>query len=440
MIKKLQLLLVIIFMAWVLTACWKQNSVEVSWLPSLFSLFPSDFDQLLFIDVDDDIIDLLGTQYGEDTPVVQEFRWIESIWIRQASARDEGQNLLFVQWSNVDINQLAALGLIPLDWNYVTKSLGNNVQVYGEKDTIDSKDYNWVVWDKVIQEFWILYNEVKWNFSFVSRPTTEGLAWLAIQFSSKLLWTVWVLDLGNKLPSWEAKMLFSDWVVKSSPDDWNARKAWSNIPIHVSLHWVTDLLWVNTTMIKTFLPLLLSQYLGDWASLLTDKSLDTILTALQGAVSLDLVPSLLWMWWRLVLETPDVFNVFDTMYPVLDWAVKTNLFSWAQLESIREANILSRNTSLPVATGSVASIPLLSLEKWVDTTSISLMLIEDIPLIDETTSYPWSTLAIANIDFWMLTQMMGVEAWELLQDNESQSLQFEVITVEQENLIHIMME
>jgi len=78
-----------------LWACSNSSWTTVQWLPDLFSTLPDDFDQLLFIDVDDDVLDLVATQYGEATPIAQEFAWINTIVIWQKGSTESGENLLF---------------------------------------------------------------------------------------------------------------------------------------------------------------------------------------------------------------------------------------------------------------------------------------------------------------------------------------------------------
>ena len=433
-------LLWLLWAAVLLTWCASTPTWNVTWLPDVFWHIPSDFDQLLFIEVDDNIIDLLWTQYGDATPVVDEFEAIESVLIWQSAEGVEGESLLFVEGEWVDIAQLAALGLVALDAEYTTKELTPWLQVHGQTSVVDSNDYTWLWSDRLTTDFAQLYADAWWNFHFLSRPTTQGIAWLALQFSSKLDGTIWSLYLWNKLPHGEAKMLFGDGVVTSSNESWEWRAGNGDVPIHVSLHGISDIFWVDSGMIKTFLPLIAGQFLWDSFSLLSDNDIDTFVESLAGSLSLDIVPSIIGMWGRLVVENTEMYKVFETMHPALDGAIKSQMFSWAVIEEVKEANTMSWNTSVPLGTWAEnLTLPLISIDSTTDTTSISFMLLDDIPLESQTTTYPWSTLAAATVDFELLTSLMWVEAGALLETSDSTSVDLEIIAVDAENTIRVLL-
>ncbi len=441
MLKKITLILWLIWIGFSFSACSNSQSwSSVQWLPELFSVIPNDFDQLLMIDVDENVLELVATQYGETTPIAKEFEWIDTIVIRQKGSAQTWENLLFVQGDEVNINQLAALWIVALDPDYQSFELTENVQVYGEKALVDSKIYNGVKGDELLQEFWKLYTKSGGNFNFLSRPWGEWLQWLAIQFAAQLKWTVGSISIGNKLPTGEASMLFKDGVVPSRSDSWSAR-AWSpESPIHVATHGLTELLWLDKTLVKTFLPILLTQYLGDWAALFTDSHYDSLIQWLNGSVSLDVVPSLIGMWGRLVVEDPQVFSIFDSLYPVLDGAVKTKMFAWTEIESIKQASSLRRNTQVPIDWWENLALPLLSIDQTPETTSLSLLLVDELALNTSTQTYPGDTLAVAEVDFTLLTQLMWVEAGELLQGTTDTKLKLEMKSDSANNRIRILLD
>jgi len=423
----------------ILSWCAPRPSWDISALPDLFAVMPNDFDQILHIQVDDDILALMWTQYPDSAPVIQEFQWIQEIWVRQSSAWSVWESLLFVQGKDVDINQLAALWLVALDPNYQAFTLPDDIQVYGTPALIQSKQYTWVSWDKLMTELTRVSRNNSGNLYFVSRSTVGWLQWLALQFASKLQGTVGVLRLGNRLPNGEARMLFSSGTIKTDSEKWNARTATQNIPIHASTHGLATLFGMDWWLAKTFLPFVLNQYLGDSTSLLSENDYETLITGLDGSLSIDIVPNALGMWWRVIFDESKMFDVFDHSYPVIDGKVKTELFPGTGIDGTKEATRILWNASADTWSGTLVSLPVLSISKWADLTDISYMMINEFPVSSQTISMPWSTLAVATVDFNLLTSMMWIPAGELITTGDKKNIDLEVIGNAQEDIVRILL-
>jgi len=234
-------------------------------------------------------------------------------------------------------------------------------------------------------------------------------------------------------------MLFKNGIVPNRTESWTARAASPESPVHVATYWLTELLWLDKTLVKTFLPLILTQYLGEWAALFTDGNYDALIKGLNWSISVDIVPSLIGMWGRLVIDDPTIFTIFDSLYPVLDGAVKTKMFQWTQIESVQQASLLSWNTQVPLEADETLALPLLSIEQTPDSTAISLLLVDTLSVSNETVTHPWDTLAVAQVDFDLLTQLMWVEAGELLQWWSETKLKLQMKSDAENNRIRILL-
>ncbi len=411
-----------------------------SWLPEIFSVMPSNFDQILYFDIDEDLISLMETQYGANTPVAQEFSRIESLALWQTVSGVEWESLLFVQGKEVDVQQLAALGLVALDQSYETRNITSDIQVYGQKWLLDSKDFTWLTSSDITANFSTLLKNVGWNFWFISTPSNSGLWGLAMQFANKLVGTVWVIDLWNKLPSWEVHMLFKDGVVKKWDSQWTALSNSSETPLSLSTNNLSSLLWLDSAMLQTFLPLLLQPVLWDGASLLSSSDIKTLVQSMAWTMNLALVPNILWMWRRLSVDTSDAFSVFDSMYPVLDGYVKTTLFSWTQVDLVKEESLISWNTAISPWSWESIAFPLIEIEKSPESTTLSFMMVDDLAWpVQQWDTYSAETIAVWQVDFLMLTQMMWIESGDIITEGNS-SIQLEMIAEEEKNMIRVVVE
>ena len=425
------------FLSLTLVWCSWWASTLQSWLPEVFSVVPDDFDQILYFDIDADLLELMETQYGANTPVSQEFARIESVVLWQKLDGAEGESLLFVEGKDVDVQQLAALWLVALDPAYETRALENDIQVYGLVSSLDAIDFDWIQSSDLAKSFWKILKQKEWNFWFISSPSNSGLGWLAIQFANKLIGTVWVLSLWNKLPSGEAHMLFKDGVVKEWTEEWTSLSNSTDTPLSLSTNNISWLLWLDSAMLQTFLPLILQPVLGDGASLLSSADIKKLVQSLAWTLSVSFVPNILWMWRRLAVDTPDAFWVFENMYPVLDGYIKSTLFSWTNIELVKEDSLISWNTDLPTWSWDNISFPLIEIQKDPDITTLSFMMVDDLAWpVTKWTSHPWSTIAVWLVDFLMLTQMMWVEAGEIVQA-WADKLKLEMIADEGENIIRV---
>lgn len=433
--KWLRNCLLILFLWILLSWCWKKSPNVIS-LPPIFDVVPSNFDQLLYLDIDEDLISLLQTQYWENTPIIDEFRKISQIAVWQRGGNDP-QSLLFFDAEELNINQLSALWIVPLDDTYQLYNIQPWIQVYGQKSVVESQtfqgSYSWELFELFADK--IATN--RGNFSFISLPIGEWLAWLALQFGSKLQWTIWTFDLWLALPTWDAYMLFKEWVIKDSNQSWTSRVSNEAIPISVSTNWIVKMLWLDSMVTKSMLPLLLGQLLWDSFSLLSQDDLDTIITALWGSLTLEILPSLLWTWWRLIADNVDVYRVFDSLFPVLDWTIKARAFSWSVIEEEKTASSMKRTNTVSVWSWEVVWVPILEITQGADYSQFSMLFVDEIPLWDQSKSNPWSTVATALIDIELLAWLMGLPVGEIFIDADTDMMSLELSTDASENLLHL---
>ncbi len=434
--SNLFLLCTVVFLFWCSSGDWW----PVSWLPELFSIAPDGYDQLLHITVDEWVLSILTQQYGDGTPVVEEFQKIDELLIRQKDSETAGETLLLVKWDQVDLQQLAVLWLVGWDESYASTSLTENIQVYWQKDQISSIQFDGLTSNDLMRQTWSVISDES-NFVFVSRPTTLQLPWLAWQFSQQLKGTTWAFKIWTEMPSWQATMLFSSWVVPKFGGTWQAR-SWSEwSPVHIATHDLFELLSIPKTLLETFLPVFAQQYVWESLSLLNPDDYSTIFESLWGELSLDLIPSVLGMGWRLTIENEKLYDVLYKMQPALDGYFKAELFSDADVESSVSEREIMWSSDIPLWDGTTNTFPLVWAKKdsTNGVTQVEFMALDDSPswVNNVRKEYPWATFLVADIDFALLSSLLWTEMQMLAWPSEN-TLHVEMTSEPKNDLVRIV--
>ena len=411
-------------MRYVMTIIFGFFSVFLAWcttqplavdLPEVFSVLPDGFDQLLYIDVDDQVLGILEAQYGEQTPVVLEFAKMESLVLRQSSSIDGGSTMLFIYpkpWSEINLNQLNVLWILPTDPSYEVRNMGDII-IYAQTSLYDQLLFDGAQDQLLISS--LQSADFDRNILFVSTPI-DWQTWRVAQFANKLQWTIVSARISTWLPTGKARLLFDDWFVPRLSSSDTREASWSSTsPIHISAHSLSSLFGIQPLLLESFLPLILPQFVWGSLSLLNSDDYRILVDALWGTVSLDLVPSIVGRWGRMSLQTSDVYALLDKIYPALDGFIKSqpSVDDATSIITTKEQSLMSRSTSFAVWDGSdeIVTLPLLRASQTSDTTSIEYLMLTDLPNIDTTntnlkTTYPLSTLAVWTIDFDILSEIL----------------------------------
>lgn len=432
-------------------ACWVVLSgcTNSAWsnidLPDIFASLPDWFDQLMYVQVDDQIIDLVELQYWEQSPIALEFEKIESLVLWQTSAGDAPYTMLAIDpvpQAEIDTNQLAVLWLTA-GAGYEFRSLGD-LQMYAETSFFDNFSFAGVQDHKLLSQ--IQPKDLTRNVVFVSLPIS-GQTWRVAQFANRLQWTIVSADIGTSLPIGLARLIFDDWFVPDLSGQWDwTSTIWSpDSPIHLSAHSLSSLFGIQARLLESFLPILLPQFVWGSLSLLSADDYKILSQALWGVLSLDMVPSPAGRWGRLSIADPKVYWLFEKIYPALDDFITSWPSQDATIASTKQQSRMTWMTSFD-AGGENVTLPLLDISRDTDATTIEYLMLSDLDLaIDNTNknSYPPETLAVWSVDFATLSSIVPAlwviwwSAQSAVDISQRPQLQLEIISDPQSNQIRI---
>lgn len=428
--KKLTLSFWYLFCVFFLVACNKPTWWPITWLPEIFSLVPSSYDQLLYVQPDEDLRWLLTKQYWNDTPIVLEFEHIEWLLLRQSEASQV--SLLFVDTTAdhiLDINALAPLWLVSQQPWYILKQV-SDVYVYGQEKIIDTLSYDGLRSDTVTTQIKELPDDT--NVIFVSLPPSSLLWGILSDFLDKLQGTVAGMKFSETLPTWEARLVFDPWFV---PENTISRDAVTHVdaPISISTHALLDVLGTNTKLLAWFLPFALKPYLWEGVSLMNSEDFDIIVWSIWAILWIDMIPNPAWFGLRISFSDPTIYDIFDKIYPALDDHLTDTLLADYVVTSDKQNWLLSRTT------GENNELSLASVSKSSDGTQISFLAPWSQEWDRVSRNYPWSTLMIADMDIDLLSAMFAPQAASLIDVDSDKQLHLEMLAEPEDDLIRIIL-
>lgn len=247
------------------------------------------------------------------------------------------------------------------------------------------------------------------------------------------------------MPTGEATMVFEPGVVPKFAWTWKARSwaEWS--PIHIATHDLFALLKIPKTLLETLLPVFAQQYVWESLSLLNPDDYSIIFESLWWEISLDLLPSALGMWWRLTVENEKLYDIFAKMQPALDGYFKAELFSWGNVRYDSLPDVMSWSSEIPawVWPEWLWEIPLVWIGKVVadateKVTQIEFMAMENAWMWVNRVrkEYPWSTFLVADIDFELLSSLVGADMEMLAWDGKN-NLHLELTAEHKDNIVRL---
>ena len=148
---------------------------------NLFHAVPRSFDQFIYIKTDKDLQKVLDTQ--DTTLISGDFqsllRQTDEVLLRKYSTGTREYDLLFLNWSHLDREILASVGLASNTSGYELRNLKQDVWVYGLSEVLDRYDEqkNSLLDDEQVQKYRDDFSNGGYNMGFFSHPRV--IAWLA---------------------------------------------------------------------------------------------------------------------------------------------------------------------------------------------------------------------------------------------------------------------
>lgn len=390
-----------------LVLAWCGGSPTSQSVPELFSYLPQGRDQIIHIDVDKNILDILERQYGKDTPVVQEFSNIQELALWQQWDAQFWNSLLMLHGDDIDISNLAVLGLLWWDDSYWSTQISDSVYAYGQDEVLKRLQFQWIDDNRQVEQLMHTVTTDDRNLLFLSNPWEIQLPGIGWDFSDSLQGTVGSFSVWTKVPTWEARLMFGPWIVPRLSWSWAPTvSSWS--PIHISINNIVEVINIDKTLIETTLPLLLQQRLPQWWVLLGVEEYSTIYEALRGTIWVDLSPSQMWLWGRLTLQQADVADLLIRISPVLDWYFKTWPFAQTELTLEQSQQWVTWTSQIPTWVWSeIRPVDLFGVNRTSDVSQIEFMNFTPLGRVESSeTKYPAKTFLVWNIDFALLSQIL----------------------------------
>ena len=300
------------------------TSPDVVVVDDLFALAPTQYDQLLYVAIDEALIETLSTFDSRWTQAwfAELVAWVDEALVMQYATWLSTYNILLLKWESVDIEQLRTMWLIATDDEYLSRNIWWTTWIYGTQQSLAWYDWK----DEVlstqpfIKQQQAQLQDAKGQLLFLTNADetvvpgiwqlTQGLQHVGIITTFSAWWADGAVS-----------MYFGDGMVTKATSDFEPLFAeyadeWTILYLEFA-----DLLGFFGIAEADFLwlaPLLLWQYGQAASTLLSQEDYATIYEALQQHVAIIVNPTdaLLWVSIDLVFEHTPIFTVLRWLTPV----------------------------------------------------------------------------------------------------------------------------
>jgi len=396
------------------------NTIDSPLIPTasdMFSLVPWWFDQLVYIRVDEELAQSVTSIPWLDQLVSR----VDSALISQYTLWEDQYSLLFLEWEQVDINELQQLWLIVQWEQYVSKQINNKLWIYGTQAALDwqetsnSNNPNEYILENFIKQFTV------WNYNLwvLSSPNSANKIPILQQFSDKLLYTSIMTRLANQRTTWQITLQFADaviqdtkWIYESKLDTFVS----GDTLLYIEMKDMLSFLGVDEQQFLGIIPILLWQYGNAYTALLSNEQYVSLWETFEDNVGIFVGPSsdsMLGMWVSFVFSDEWVFDLFSTLAPVrydlIQWVVGSGSVSMQ-----KEQNSIVYSS---INTGWVAPIIFAEISKEQDMAEISILwwwIWISSWVVSHMPGFVDNTAMVLRADLWKLSMLSSLAwAWQV---------------------------
>lgn len=368
---------------------------------TLFSVVPRSFDQLVYIQVDDALISTIENMDEWTAWLWQLIERVDSALVTAYTIGDIDHSLLFLEWDNIDIEELKMLGLI-MQWaSYEAEQLSSRLWMYGPQISLDRQKTMTQTLDgsSLIESYVQQFTAGNYNVWIVSRPTANTSLPFMNQFVDQLLYTTIMTRLDTERTIWSVLLQFADGVLQER--SWIFAPvleayAWSDTVMYMEMYDILGFLWVDKEQFLQLIPIVFGQYGSVYSSLLSEAEYTSLRDGFAQNVWVFIAPnteSMFGLWWSLVFSNPDMYTFLQKLSPM-----RYTFF---------ESFVWSGNVDMATNSWSVVYTTSAPLLWW----SWSALVLAEIIQDDET--------AIVSILWWWLTTSWSAAQMPLYTDASS---------------------
>jgi hypothetical protein len=314
----------------------KDNQINTT----IFSFVPSQYDQILFVQSDNEMLEALKTIQGEIVvaemePILKHTKQL-ILWQYFDSVEQYDYSLLLFAMNNPqNIEKMIESGVL-YTWDDVTyEELAPWYYMYGEElsRTMQKKAPKNLLDNQTINRYLNIFWQENAHIAYIAKP--EGLFGLEnnplfASFAQSLQTTFAWSKIKRDVQEWSLLLTFNKPIGKPSKKPWKWRLATfvkQSVPMYVEIHDLLTTFEISDAQFSSVFPVLLWEQ-SAFVSVLSANDLNTLYTALDSPFSLTIarsnIPWLWWVWATLMFSNSDIFTIFQKVWPFMKaWLEET---------------------------------------------------------------------------------------------------------------------
>ena len=432
---------------------WKQLPADIaspviSPTSSLFSVVPRSFDQLVYIHVDEALMTTVENMDWWIAWLSELITRVDSALVTSYTDGAVEHSLLFLEWDNIQIEELKTLWLVMQGASYEAEQLSPRLWMYWPKESLDWQKNMIQTLDEsdLITSYLQQFTAGNYNVWVISRPAANTSIPLMNQFVDQLLYTTIMTRLDAERTIWSVLLQFADGVLEGRDWVFNpvfSSYVWDETLLYLEMYDILWFLWVDKEQFLQLVPILFWQYWSVYSSLLSSDEYAALWDGFAENVWVFISPhpeGFWWFWWSLVFSHSDMYTFFEKLSPMRYTFIESFVWSWGVDMKTNTWSIVYE-TSSPLFWWSWNTLVLAEITKDETATIVSLFWwwLGVGEGANEILSYTNESSLIFRMDtnnVWMLEQVISpsmltsglqqwIVVWDIKQNTQESQLELE---------------
>lgn len=332
------------------------NSRIFSQQQNVLSYLPVEFDQVIYLEADNDLRNLLLNSYSQQIPDSTKtlLSWIDEISVYQYLTWWKTIEFFLVSLNdNFDLDKFLEQNPdFQTQW-YVHNVVSDNIIIYWSQESVDFfENYKWsklTSADK-IKPFidWATWKQ--YNFLYITIPDKEQIKanfWMFQNYVDKLQYWIFASHVWEDNNYWEIDVIFDDQL-----------KLWENIDFQSKLSKYIDSntiffmeignlikdFGISKSQISLWLSAFLNLYFPD---MFLQSDYDKVVDAFDGNIAVDIAKAdnMLWVGATIIFENQELYDVVNKFFPYLQQTLSS--LWWFEVKTFESDNVFWFNLQLP---------------------------------------------------------------------------------------------
>lgn len=342
---------------WIWVYIFERNSSSKEFLDYI----PSNFDQVFYVDFDQDLKNLVTELPNDKMPddfknvlfkinraaVYQYLTWEKIISFMIVNVKDD-----------FDVKAAIKAWLMNTGADYKYENIADNTYIYWNDLALSFFKKWWYSNLSENQDIKDYVSSIKdWKYNVFLSSNTNSLGWTWSTFSEYLKYlkyTVIASHVGKDDTYWLVDVLFTkdlEFAKTYSFED-TLSKFWNTNDLFFVQMWnLMQLIWSSKETISTTLMAWVQQTFPDYNNILLQDDYNKLVDSFDGNISINVweADNLLWLWVNVVFEKSWLYDVLYKFYPYIKEMVSKDVYS-GSVSTFEETNKFWFNVVLPYLT------------------------------------------------------------------------------------------